>query len=216
MKPYYQDEMVALYHGSCLDVTDWLAADVLVTDPPYGMGYVSNAAIGRKSDPIAGDNDTKVRDAALQAWGDRPALVFGRWDVPRPTNTRHRMIWDKDLGAGMGDTALPWGNGEEEIYLIGKGFAGPRTSNVIRARGYAATSPRRPDHPTPKPVALLEELISKCPPGIIADPFAGSGPTLIAGRNLGRRVIGVELEERYCELIATRLGQQAFDFEGIA
>lgn len=112
----------------------------------------------------------------------------------------------------MGDVSLPWGNGEEEIYVIGSGFSGRRESNVVRARGYAAGASNRPDHPTPKPVALMEALIEKCPPGVIADPFAGSGGTLLAARNLGRRVIGVELEERYCELIAKRLAQRTFDF----
>lgn len=71
------------------------------------------------------------------------------------------------------------------------------------------------DHPTPKPVPLMEALVERTPPGVIADPFAGSGSTLIAARNLGRKVIGVELEEKYCELIVKRLQQQTFDFASL-
>ena len=70
-------------------------------------------------------------------------------------------------------------------------------------------------HPTPKPVGLMERLIGRCPPGVIADPFAGSGATLLAARNLGREVIAVEIEEKYCEGMALRLSQQVFDLGGL-
>lgn len=217
--PYYQDDLVTLYHGDCLEVTEWLDADVLVTDPPYGMAYESNfnrikgtQKIGR---PVAGDKSPDARDVVLEMWSPRPALVFGRWDIPRPKATSARLIWDR-MYHGMGDLNFPWGPSEEEIYVIGKGFKGRRSSNVIRSHGLMSNDANRPDHPTPKPVGLMESLIEKCPPGVIADPFAGSGASLIAARNLGRKSIGVELEERYCELIATRLSQQAFDFGVLA
>lgn len=79
---------------------------------------------------------------------------------------------------------------------------------------YPLDSPKHPDHPTPKPVGLMEVLVGKTV-GAVADPFAGSGATLVAARNLGRQCIGVELEERYCELIVKRLSQQAFDFSDL-
>ena len=219
MKPYYQDELVTLYHGDALEVPDWLAADVLVTDPPYGMGYESNfnrikgtQKIGRS---VAGDKTTAARDHVISAWGQKPALVFGRWDIPRPAGTRARLIWDR-MYHGMGDLSFPWGPSEEEIYVLGAGFKGKRGPNVISSHGLMSGDRNRPDHPTPKPVGLMEALIEKCPDGKVADPFAGSGATLIAARNLGRQSIGVELEERYCELIAKRLSQQAFDLGAIA
>lgn len=209
VSPYYSDEHVTLYHGDCREITAWLDADVLVTDPPYGIGYQSGWKVWK---PIAGDNDPGVRDHVLNAWGGKPALVFGRWDAPRPAATRARLIWDKGNSAGMGDLKMPWGRSDEEIYVLGAGFIGRRGSNVIRSRVQSASDRDRPDHPTPKPVSLMELLIAKCPPGTISDPFTGSGSTLVAAKLLGRRAIGVEIEEKYCEIAARRLAQDALPF----
>lgn len=216
MKPYYEDDHVRLYHGDCREIPEWLTADVLVTDPPYGIAYESdfnrdrrNRKMGR---PIVGDNDLSIRDHVLGVWGGRPALVFGRWDAPRPEGTRHRLIWDKGNELSMGDLKMPWGKSEEEIYVLGRGFTGSRTGNIIRCPKQSSQDRSRPDHPTPKPVSLMETLIAKCPPGAIADPFAGSGSTLVAAKLQGRTAIGVELEERYCAIIAKRLSQDALPF----
>lgn len=215
MKPYYEDDLVTLYLGDCLEVTEWLAADVLVTDPPYGMDYRSGRS---KSRPIAGDASTDVRGAVLRMWGERPALVFGSWKRERPQDVRQLIVWDKRGGAGFsGDLAMPWADITEEVYVLGQGWTGRRRPAIYSIP--TLPSQNRPDHPTPKPVRLMAELIECAPAGVVADPFAGSGPTLVAAREVGRRAVGVEIEEAYCELIARRLSQQAFDFgdwDGVA
>lgn len=191
-EPYYQDDLVTLFHGDCLtDHREWLDADVLVTDPPYGMAYVSNASKYGSTDAIAGDATLDARNAVLDAWSPRPALVFGTWRVERPKGARQLVVWDKGDSPGMGDLKLPWGPSHEEIYVLGDGFTGKRGGSVVRVNTMSASAAERPDHPTPKPIPLMERLIEKCPPGVIADPFAGSGATLLAAVNLGRKVIGV-------------------------
>jgi site-specific DNA-methyltransferase (adenine-specific) len=205
MKPYYADESVTLYHGDCREVPEWLAADVLVTDPPYGVAYSSGWDNQFRDVTIANDATVEVRDETLAAWGDKAALVFGSWKMPRPAAVRAVLTWDKGT-VGMGALDLPWFPCTEEIYVLGRGWQGSRTSAVMRHVG------RNRDHPTEKPVALMLQLVAKCPPGTVADPFAGSGSTLVAAKQLGRRAIGVELEERYCEIAARRLSQGVLDF----
>lgn len=209
MSVYYQDEFVTLYHGDCLEQTAWLDADVLVTDPPYGM----NAALTRTAldVPIAGDHNTDVRDRALVLWGDRAGIVFGHWKKPRPKNVRYLGIWDK-VHMALGASSAPFATNHEEFYILGDGEWSPgRRPTVLRVPNLLGSS--RPNHPTPKPVELMERLVGLCPPGTIADPFAGSGATLLAAVNLGRKVIGVEYEERYCELIAKRLSSQTMTLD---
>lgn len=103
---------------------------------------------------------------------------------------------------------------DEEIYVTGGGFkkTSPPLRSVITTYEARSVAVAQIGHPTPKPVSLMELLIMRCPDGTIADPFAGSGATLLAARNQQRKAIGVELEERYCEIIAKRLDQMLLDF----
>ncbi len=220
-QPYFENDLVTLYHGDCLEITEWLEADVLVTDPPYGISWKGittglNKGYDKHKEGIASDHSAEVRDDALAVWGDKPAVVFGSWRVARPQATEHRLIWHKQ-GQAPGPLNAPFMSQDEEIYILGKGFVStsPPMRSVITTKENRSTEVSKIGHPTPKPIGLMETLISRCPEGVIADPFAGSGATLLAARNLGRRVIGVELEEKYCELIATRLSQEAFDFGGL-
>ena len=224
MKPYYQDDQVTLYHGDCLEITEWLDADVLVTDPPSGSNNESRGTYSakkgrtdrRRVSPIAGDRSIQVRDDAIALWGNRPRIVFGTWRVPRPEPVNHRLIWHKK-GSPPGPAKCAFMLQDEEIYITGDGFraSSPPMRSVIpttETRQGAAGIVAKVGHPTPKPLDLMELLIDRCPAGVIADPFAGSGSTLLAARSMGRRSIGVEIEERYCEIIVKRLDQMCLDF----
>lgn len=215
MSVYYADELVTLYHGDCLQIDEWLTADVLVTDPPYGTQHTKDnprGGYGRRylydtgdgmGAAIAGDATTDTRDDALAKWGERPAFVFtsprqseppGRWD--------HRLVWDKKR---PGMNSGPWRYTHETIYVRGE-FERRRNDAFSVFSAWPGRDQKRHIHA--KPVSLMMHLIEVTDDeAIIADPFAGSGSTLVAARDLGRRAIGVEIEERYCEVVATRLSQ---------
>lgn len=211
MTPYYQDDLITLYHGDCRHIDAWLDADVLVTDPPYGLAALAES-YGRHGDTIANDLTTEVRDAALSLWGDnKPCLVFGTPRLPDPPGEwQHRLVWDKcEPGLNGG----PWRYTHECIFVRGEGWTRRSASSfsVIRYPAQNGSADRR-SHPHRKPVELLHELIEAAPEGVVADPFVGSGTTLRAAKDLGRRAIGVELEERYCEVAAVRLSQEVLPF----
>ena len=210
MKPYYQDDRVTIYHGDCAVCDAWLSADVVLTDPPYGIDYKSNhqSSLPRS---IAGDDTTAARDHALAQWAPRPALVFGTWKRPAPDGTRMTLVWDTKGALGMGDLSLPWKPAHQQIYVIGSGFTGPRTTDVLSFAPVQSMASNGRAHPHEKPVALLRHLLGKCPPGVVADPFMGSGSTLVAAKSLGRPAIGVEIDERYCEIAARRCSQETLE-----
>lgn len=210
--PYYQDSRVTLYNGDALELfrPGHLGADVVITDPPYGMGFRSSRAGHFGISRIEGDDSPTARDHILSRWEPRPALVFGRWSIPKPDGTRAVLTWEKGEHVGMGDLSLPWKPNTEEIYVLGSGFVGRRYGSVLRVnaiagcRGRDNTGVRH--HPTEKPVPLMAELVRKCPgEWVVCDPFAGSGTTLLAAAQEGRKAIGIEVDERYCEIAAKRL-----------
>lgn len=214
--PYYEDDLVTLYHGDCLEVDEWLAADVLVTDPPYGIGWKKGTNRKAKSYAHAGivnDHDTSTRDAALEAWGQKPAVVFGSWRAPFPQH-KQVLVWRKPVDAGVVGSTTGYRLDTELIFLAGEWPLTRSTrSSVIETAGGKGSYMN--GHPHAKPIVLMQTLIGAVP-GSVADPFAGSGSTLVAAASMGRRAVGVEIDEAYCEQIARRVSQQSFDLEGIA
>lgn len=222
-EPYYDDGTVSLFLGDCREVTEWLSADVLVTDPPYGRAWRQNPGLtnadgrgrGKGHPGIAGDRDTATRDEALALW-DGPAAVFGDPLVPQPTGAVQALVYAKPMDAGVKGAYAGFRRDAEMVYLVGSWPVGVGGRTSILTTGAIVAGPRglsvRYNHPHAKPVDVIQAILEHCPAGTIADPFAGSGSTLVAAAMLGRRAIGVEVDERYCEIAARRCAQGAFDF----
>jgi len=212
-EPYYQDDAVTIYHGDC---REWMPeADVIVTDPPYGMAWDQPAYLTKGRHPstrtkahdgIQNDGDTSARDAILDGW-TKPALVFGSIFAPPPANARAVLVWQKPADAGLFGATGPWRRDWEPIYVIGDWEQIANRSSVIR--GAAGTHRRYAQgvHPHAKPIDVMIELVGATT-GTVIDPFMGSGTTLVAAKSLGRKAIGIEIEERYCEIAARRCSQE--------
>lgn len=215
-KPYYQDGSVTLYHGDCRDILLWVTADVLVTDPPYGIAWRrgTNAARASKAHSgILNDEDTSARDDALDILSAIPGVVFGSFYAPFPAGVKQVLVWPKPADAGVVGSTTGWRRDAEPVFLVGPWPLRPvQWSSVLRpgAAGIAAVASET-GHPHTKPLPLMRDIISKCPPGVIVDPFCGSGTTLRAAKDLGRHAIGIELDERYCGIAAERCAQEVLD-----
>lgn len=152
-------------------------------------------------------------------WGtDRPAVVFWTHKTPFPLDpsaSKGCLIWSKG-GGGMGDLDFPWTLDWEMAYVFGTGWHRPeggiRSTAVLsghhmtnRSDGEESSIDKVRHHPTQKPVSLLaDEILSRAPDGLVLDPFAGSGSTLIACHQTGRRCYAIELDPRYCDVICRR------------
>jgi len=200
MKPYYEDDAVQIFHGDCREIMPTLPpVDLVLTDPPYGIDWKTNYSRFSKgfSDKRAVVGDSEEFDPlfllqypAVILWGANhyaKHLPAGSW-----------LVWDKrdkDGGAFLSDGEIAWWNHGYGVYI--RSISGQWHRSV--AGGL---------HPTQKPVGLMKWCIEKTDSiGTILDPFMGSGTTLRAAKDLGRKAIGIEIEERYCEIAAKRMSQ---------
>lgn len=215
MTPYYDVDGITIYLGDCRGVLPTLATvDLVLTDPPYGISHESNHGSSWQKTQIANDESTELRDFVVDQCSGTPMILFGTWKAARPANVRAVLIWDKGPASGMGDLSFPWKNSFEEIYIIGDGFKGRRDEGVIRGHIQVSWESKGRQHPNQKPVSLIAYLLSKVPESkLILDPFMGSGTTLRAAKDAGLKAIGIEIDERYCEIAAKRMAQGVFSFE---
>lgn len=221
MTPYYADDHVTLYHARWEDVPrDLLRADVLVTDPPYGIGWDVDAEGTRSKarkrqgsvafSPIEGDH-TPFDPSTLLSLRLPSVLFGGNHYADRLPASPSWVVWDKRVREGyvtdQADCEMAWSNLGGPARMFRYVWGGGGTLAKENGRTIGGELPLGL-HPTQKPVALMRWVIEKCPPGTILDPYAGSGTTLVAAKSLGRKAIGVECVERYCEVAANRLRQE--------
>lgn len=211
MTPYYDKDGIQIFHGDCREILPTLEpVDLCLTDPPYGINHSSSHGASWQNTNIAGDADTEVRDAVLK---DFPSVAsFGTWKTPPIQNTRGVIVWDKGPAFGMGDLSFPFKPSWELIYIRGDGWIGKRDEGVWRGPIVVSWESKGRLHPHQKPVELLRYLMIKHIGETILDPFLGSGTTLVAAKLLGRKAIGIEIEEKYCEIAAKRLEQKVFQW----
>lgn len=231
-KPYYEDSAVTLYHGDCREVLPALAddsVDVVLTDPPYNVGknYGVNDDRMEPEDyrawlsGVLGECGRASRDGVVWFPGTTNALHVS--EVALAANVRpYRLLgWHKKEFAGdkwRGGPAMCW----EPIMwatVVEKPFFNTifgkygRDFFVVNA---THGDPLAKHHPCPKPYSVVRWLLGLFAPagGTILDPFAGSGTTLLAAKNMHLRAVGIELNEAYCELTASRLSQEVLPLEG--
>lgn len=218
MKPYYQDASATIYHGDCREVLAEIEADVLITDPPYGIDL--GKTIGR------GDGHG-LKLAAYGSFDDSyDAFVF---DVaPRLNAAILRTkrgavfsgphIWEQRKPTAIGGVYCPAGQGRHgwgfKTFLPVL-FYGNAPNLNLGAKPTVLVSSETPDraanpHPVPKPLGWMTWLVglASAKGETVLDPFMGSGTTLRAAKDLGRKSIGIEIEEKYCEVAARRLAQE--------
>jgi len=245
MSLYYDHAGIQIYLGDCREILPSLPkCDMLLTDPPYSVsvsGSVHHGPPGKGSrnlDFFAGDDDWASMTSLVS---DRISLAqenlnetgsayiwcghrqFGNLlsiFEERGYSTRF-LVWAKKCPPPAPPNS-GWSSGAElciYAYKPGRTWNGKwQTNNVLTYDSYRYGQPGKVDHPTQKPIDLFQKLIaiSSADNSLILDPFMGSGTTLVAAKNLGRKAIGIEREEKYCEIAAKRLSQEAFDFTSVS
>lgn len=226
-RPYYNANGITLYCGDCREVApalkaEGVIADVLITDPPYGVSWFSGRDQQGFSELQGDDGATSIveflRPALPLLRRGRHLYCFGanNFDGLAVSGTAE-LVWDKEV-ISLGNLECPWGKSHERILF---GVYNLSASDRRRGGGNLAARMRKNSilrcqrlhseevklHPTQKPVRLLREFIesSSMMDETVFDPYCGVGSTLVAAYFEGRKAIGIEIEEKYCALAAQRL-----------
>jgi DNA modification methylase len=210
MKPYYEHAGITIYHGDCREIAPALAFTGLVlTDPPYGIAHGTDYAkrgrskLARCRDYVPVYDDDKPFDAGwLLNIGTARIIWGGNYFSNSLPPVNGWLVWDKERPDDLDQATceLAWTDCVRGVRRFRHLWHG-----MMRASNDALV------HPTQKPEALMRWCLSlrwTTQYQDVLDPYMGSASTLRAAKDLGRRAIGIEIEERYCEIAAKRLSQE--------
>lgn len=216
MTPYYQDDLVTLYHGDCREILPTLDADVVVTDPPFNVGKDYGVYKDKLPDDEYEDMMRVVAAAAPRHGWVAPHVQLRLFlELLGP----HAVTVVVRRGAA-GPYRFGWANQFEMLLAVGKpNRMTPDLWDDIRLKGEGYFF--REDHydnPGYTPYQILARLVSllSLPGELVVDPFSGTGTTLHAAKAQGRRVVGIEVDERWCDVAAARCAQEVLDLAGDA
>jgi site-specific DNA-methyltransferase (adenine-specific) len=206
VKPYYEHGGVTIFHGDCREILPGIEADVLVTDPPYGINYRTPPSPGRPKSGAALAGDAGPFDPSHLLRFRRAVLFGANHYAERLPSSPGWIVWDKREGMpsnDQSDAELAWTNVLGSVRTIRVRWNGG--GSLLAENG-----PARAIHPTQKPLRLMVAVVALVsePGALVPDPYTGTGTTLVAAKDLGRRAIGIEIEEHYCEIAAKRLSQE--------
>lgn len=205
--PYFTRGGVSIYLGDCREFAGQIDADLILTDPPYGISKAERTYASPGREAAVWDEAPFVLDWA-DAFPEVPVLgimpgVVNLPGLPAALGDR-RFRWVFALHVTNGMTRAPVGYGNWipcALYSRDGVKVYAQASDVARI----AVTGRKPAHPSPKPVQAMEWLVNRFPGEHVLDPFMGSGTTLLAAMRAGRRATGIDISEEYCELAARRL-----------
>ena len=206
-KPYYQDDAVQIYLGDCRDILPELPkVDLVLTDPPYGIGID-----GCFKDDFSQCENLNIVNANILCSFMSPRQLHRFMNILTTWNFERCLWWYKSS-----DMAWPWRswcmNSEAILIFSRDDTKWPQIEIKARRDFYDLPfSGGKNGHPAAKPTYICEDIIQRLSDNLILDPFMGSGTTLRAAKNLGRKAIVIEIEEKYCEIAAKRMAQTVME-----
>ena len=226
MKPYYEEDGITIYHGDCREVLGLFPEGVVITDPPYNIGYEYDSykdELTQEEYRSLISDTLRLPSVVLHYPEDMFGVFVALNELPEKC-----VAWTYNAHTPRKWRMISWFGSVPQFQLMKQPFKNPTDRRIAAKldRGDEGcdlydwwhdeqvknVSEEKTEHPCQIPLEIMKKVVGITLGNLVVDPFMGSGTTLRAAKDLGRRAIGIEIEEKYCEIAAKRLSQKVFDF----